>query len=530
MPYKKWYVQKNGADKLNNPNNAQTILKVENLTKRFTGITANKNINLEFKAGEIHAIIGENGAGKSTFCKMLTGIYKPDDGDITFLGKKVQFNTPAESRNAGISMVYQERNVIGYLNGAENICLGYEPQSGIFLDKKKVITRAEEIRERLGIDVPLNIPVEKLGAGAQQIIEIMRAFYINPKLLILDEPTASLSQGEVEPFLADLKKIRDQLGISIIFISHKIDEVFKVADRVTVFTDGESVFSKNIDETCQDDCVGAMIKKGKITPIVVTEKDTDQLEKVLEVESLTYDGAKHDLKFNTRLGEVVGFYGLVGSGRTEAMEAIFGVRPADERSFIFANQKVSKGKSFDMIKSGMIMTPERRSNGLFLGLNVLDNVCNLFLDKLSSRIGFIRFNESRHFAKRILEKSAVKYSSLSQNITGLSGGNMQRVIIGRSTEVENLKLLVLDEPTAGLDLGAKQEVYIKIRKLADEDQKSIIFISSELDELLAVCDRIYVFYAGNITKEFKRKSFNKVDILSAAIGGSRENGLAISTN
>jgi len=514
--------------KLNTTQDNQIILKVENLTKRFIGVVANKNINLDINAGEVHAIIGENGAGKSTLCKILTGIYKPDEGEITFLDNKVLFNDPAEAREAGIGMVYQERNVIGYLNGAENICLGYEPQRGILMDQKKIVERAEEIRNRMGINVPLDVPVENLGAGEQQLIEIMRAFYTNPKLMILDEPTASLSQGEVEPFLADVKKIRDQLGISFIFISHKIEEVFKVADRVTVFTDGESVFTSNINDTCQEDCVAAMIKKGKINPIVVEEKDTDKLEKVLEVESLIYDGVKHSLPFNTRLGEIVGFYGLVGSGRTEAMEAIYGIRPTDEKKFTFAGEEISKAESFDMIKKGMIMTPERRSNGVFVGLSVFDNVCNLFLQKLSTKFGFLQFDSARQFAANVLKKHDVKYSSLGQDIAGLSGGNMQRVIIGRSIEVENLKLLILDEPTAGMDLGAKNEVYLKIRKLADQDHKSIIFISSELDELLSVCDRIYVFFAGNVAKEFKRKDFNKMDIISATVGGSLKNERSIS--
>lgn len=513
---------------MNTTQDNPTILKVENLTKRFIGVVANKNINLEIKAGEVHAIIGENGAGKSTLCKILTGIYKPDEGEITFLGKSVHFNNPAESRDAGIGMVYQERNVIGYLNGAENICLGYEPQRGILIDKKKIVQRAEEIRDRMGINVPLDVPVETLGAGEQQIIEIMRAFYTNPKLMILDEPTASLSQGEVEPFLADVKKIRDQLGVSFIFISHKIEEIFKVADVVSVFTDGESVFTSKTNDTCQEDCVAAMIKKGKISPIVVNEKDTEKLEKILEVESLTYDGVKHSLKFNAHLGEVVGFYGLVGSGRTEAMEAIYGIRPAEDKKFTFAGEQISKAESFDMIKKGMIMTPERRSNGVFLGLNIFDNVCNLFLQRLSTKLGFLKFDPANKFATNVLKKHNVKYSSLGQDIAGLSGGNMQRVIIGRSIEVENMKLLVLDEPTAGLDLGAKHEVYLKIRKLADEDKKSVIFISSELDELLSVCDRIYVFFAGNIAKEFKRKDFNKMDIISATVGGSLKNGQSIS--
>lgn len=504
---------------MNNISTNHAILKIENLTKRFTGVIAANNVNMEVCEKEIHAIIGENGAGKSTVCKLLTGIYQPDEGIITLFGKNVHFANPLEAMAAGIGMVYQERNIVGFLNGAQNICLGHEPQKAIFLNEKEIKTKAEEIRQRLSVDVPLDVPVEKLGAGMQQLIEIMRAFYMNPKLLILDEPTASLSQSEVEPFLANVKKMRDQLGISVIFISHKIEEVFSVADRVTIFADGCSIFTKDIAKTSQEECVEAMIKKGRIDPITVPDNNTRELEKVIEVASMVYDGKCHQLNFNTRFGEVVGFYGLVGSGRTEAMEAIFGIRQADKRDFIFANEKIEKTDSMDLIQKGMVMTPERRSNGVFLGLSVQDNVCNLFLKKLSSKYGFVNFDGARDFTSKVLEKNKVKFTDIGQDIAGLSGGNMQKVIIGRSIEVENLKLLILDEPTAGLDLGAKHEIYLKIRNLADEYNKSVIFISSELDELITTCDRIYVFFDGNITAEFQRKEFVKANIISAALKG-----------
>jgi ABC-type sugar transport system ATPase subunit len=497
----------------------QTILRVENLTKRFTGVVANDAVNFDVREREIHAIIGENGAGKSTLCKMLTGIYKPDGGSIYLFGKKVTFKSAAEAMRAGIGMVYQERNNVGYLDGAHNVCLGHEPVNGIFLNPKKIRAKAEEIKKNLQVDVPLDVPVEKLGAGEQQLIEIMRAFFLNPKLLVLDEPTASLGLSEVEPFIKFIKKLAHQMGISVIFISHKIEEVFQVADRITVFTDGRSVCTNITTETTMNECIAAMIKKGKIDPIVVPTKDTDKLEKVLEVETLTFDRKKRDLGFNTRLGEVVGIYGLVGSGRTETMEAIFGIRPADDRHFVFAGHKIHKEDFNEMIRRGMVMTPERRGNGIFAGLSVQDNICNLFLKKLSTKIGFLKFGQSRKFALNVLKKNEVKYTSLTQDISGLSGGNMQKVVIGRSIEVEKLKLLILDEPTAGLDLGAKHEIYLKMRKLADEDHKSVIFISSELDELIATCDRIYTFFSGNVTKEFKRKDFDKMEIISNVLKG-----------
>jgi len=498
----------------------QTILSLEHLTKRFTGVVAVNDVSLEVQENEIHAIIGENGAGKSTLCKLLTGIYRPDEGNIKLFGNKVKFDHPSDSLKAGIGMVYQERNLVGFLTGAENICLGNEPVSKIFIHKKKINEDAVNLCKRMGFNIPLDIPVEKLGAGVQQLIEIMRSFYLNPKLLILDEPTASLGQGEVGPFLDEIIRIKNDTGISVIFISHKIEEVFQIADRITVMRDGENVLTVNKEDTCLEDCVAAMIRDSHIVPIQVKERNSDKLEKVLEVETLTYDDSEHNLNITTYLGEVVGLYGLVGSGRTESMEAIYGIRPAEDRRFVFAGEAIHKDNPLSMINKGMIMTPEKRSGGEFFGLNLIDNICNLFLDKMSTKLGLLKFKQMSEFTDLVLKKNRVKCTSSSQNMSDLSGGNKQKIIIGRSIEVENLKLLILDEPTAGLDLGAKHEIYLQMRSLADNDNKSIIFISSELEELIATCDRIYVYFNGNVAKEFSRKDFVKQDILTAALRGN----------
>lgn len=500
-------------------NDFQSVLKVQNLTKKFTGVIAANAVNFEVREKEIHAIIGENGAGKSTVCKLLTGIYKPDEGDIYLFGKKVNFKNPKEAMEAGIGMVYQERNIVGFMNGAQNVCLGHEAKNGPFLNQKKMREKAEEIKKKLEVATPLDVPVEKLGAGEQQIIEIMRAFFVNPKLLILDEPTASLGISEVEPFIRFIKKLKDQMGISVIFISHKIEEVFQVADRVTVFTDGKSVCTYEIGKTTMDDCVAAMIKKGRIDPVHVPQKNTAELKRALEVKSLTFDGKKRDLNFITHFGEVVGFYGLVGSGRTETAEALIGIRKSEDRHFVFADHNIHKESPIQMIEKGMVLTPEKRGDGVFRGLSLVDNIGNLFIRRFSTKTGFMLFDRLKKFADKVLKKNEVKYSNPNQDIMSLSGGNIQKIIIGRAIEVEHLKLLILDEPTAGLDLGAKHEIYLKMRKLADEDNKSVIFISSELDELIATCDRIYTFFNGNVTKEFGRKNFEKMDIISAVLKG-----------
>jgi ABC-type sugar transport system ATPase subunit len=498
------------------------VLKLDQLTKRFTGVVAVNHVSLEILENEIHAIIGENGAGKSTLCKILTGIYTPDEGTIELFGKFVVFKHPSQSLKAGIGMVYQERNLVGFMTGAENICLGNEPVSKLLVNKKKIKEDAEAFCKRMGFKIPLDVPVENLGAGVQQLIEIMRSFYMDPKLLILDEPTASLGAAEVGPFLDEIIRIRKETGISIIFISHKIEEVFKIADRITVMRDGQKVLTVNASESCIDDCVAAMVRDSQLVPVVVKDLETSKLDKILEVEKLSYDGSQHDLRMTFHLGEVVGLYGLVGSGRTESMQAIYGIRPAEERNFVFAGETINKETPQTMIKKGMVMTPEKRADGEFFGLSLVDNICNLFLGKLSNRFGLLNFKEMNKLAVHVLKKNKVKHTSLSQNMSDLSGGNKQKIIIGRSIEVEKLKLLILDESTAGLDLGAKHGIYLQIRSLADNDHKSIIFISSELEELIATCDRIYVYFNGNVAKEFLRRDFVKQDILTAALKGNSD--------
>lgn len=497
------------------------VCSVKNLTKRFTGLVANDNINLDIYRNEILAIIGENGAGKSTFCKMLTGIYKPSAGQIFVNGEEKKFNSPSESMAAGISMVYQERNIIGLLNGAQNVCFGDEPRNGMLINEKAAMERALAIREKLSLKTPLDVYVEQLGAGDQQLIEIMRALYKNPNILILDEPTASLGEGEVEPFLEFLKDQKAKLGISIIFISHKIEEVFAIADRVAVFTDGKCVLHSKISEVTQGECIKAMLRTDKIAPLDIPKKDIEKCETIAKVTTADYDDKVHNLNITVRLGEVIGCYGLVGAGRTEAFEALCGLRKMKDCDFTYAGKRIIPKSSKEMIGLGMTMTPEKRADGIYKSQSLVDNVCNLFLDKGLSKgpIGMIDFKKSRDLTHEVLKKNLVKYRSIDQPIVELSGGNIQKIIIGRTIQNPAAKVLVFDEPTAGIDVGAKHEIYRMIRSLADEDNKAVVFISSELDELLAVCDELYVFADGNVINRFNRQDFDKTTVLETAIRG-----------
>lgn len=501
--------------------NATPLLSIKGLTKRFTGITAVDHVSFDIGKNEIHALIGENGAGKSTLCKMLTGAYPIDDGYIEIDGQKMDFKGPADSIAAGINMVYQERNLIGYMTAAQNVCLGSENLKGIALDQKAMMRRAEKVREQLGVDVPLDVPVEKMGAGAQQLVEIMRATSTQPKLLILDEPTASLGEGEIEPFLKFVKRLTKDINISVIYITHKLEEIFAIADKVTVMADGKRTMTANMKDLTPDECVRAMIRSDKIKEVIIPPMDYEACEKapLLQVTELTYGGKTHHVPFHVNKGEVVGFYGLVGAGRTETMEVLSGIRMCEKKEFIFDGETITHGDSFKMIQRGMILTPELRINGIFPSLNLVENICTLFVNKFATKTGMIKNKESREFADEVLKKNGTKYHSRNQLISELSGGNMQKIIIGRSVEVENLKLLTVDEPTAGLDLGAKSEIYLKIRHLADDLGKSVVFISSELEELIKVCNRMYIFYDGNVVKELRREEFDRETILSYALGG-----------
>ena len=343
---------------------------------------------------------------------------------------------------------------------------------------------------------------------------------MKPRMLILDEPTASLGEGEIEPFLKFVKSLKEENNVSIIYITHKLEKIMKIADKVTVLADGAVTLNANIADLNLDDCVRAMIRSDKIKSIEIPQKDFDSLEPVLKVGSMEYDGAVHELNVEVRRGEVVGFYGLVGSGRTEMMETLFGVRRATRKEFWLDGETITSADSCDMIQRGLILTPELRANGIFPLLSLTDNICSLFTKRFSSKLDVFHGAQATAFSNMVLDKNLVRYMSSNQQISDLSGGNMQKVIIGRSVEVDGLRVMILDEPTVGMDLGAKSEIYLKIRHLSDEQNIGVIFVSSELDELIAVCDRIYVMYRGNSIASFRRSEFNKEQILSYAVKGA----------
>lgn len=504
--------------------NENKLLELKHITKRFPGVIANGDINFSIGHKQIVSIIGENGAGKSTLCKMLTGMYQPDEGQILMNGEQVHFKTVSDSVNAGISMVYQERNLVDMLTGAQNIVLNMEPTKHGFIDEKETLRITQEIKAQLNVSVPLDIPVGDLGAGEKQLVEIMRAIYNKPKLLILDEPTASLGEGEIEPFLKFVISLKETMGISVIFISHKINEVYQISDEIVVLTDGRLILQKPKSDVSQEECIAAMLRTGSLKPVTINSTPFAQRTLRLEVDGLRYGHKDHDVKFDVRSGEVVGFYGLVGAGRTEAFECLYGLRRM-ESTFRFEGEVINrKVTPFKMIQKGMILTPEVRRNAIFKTFSLGENICALFYKThlASKHIGVVNQSKCKEFANMVLKKNLVKYSSPNQMISELSGGNIQKIIIGRSIEIDGCSLLCLDEPTTGMDVGAKNEIYLHMRELAERQDMSVVFISSELDELLIVCDRIYVFSGGDVIDEFRREaSMDKSLILETAIRGRK---------
>lgn len=491
------------------------LLKVENVTKYYPGVIALDNVSFEVEKGEIHAVVGENGAGKSTLCNVITGIRNPDKGKLYWKNKEIHFALPKDALDAGIRMVYQERNLIPFLTGAQNICLGNEFKKGILTDEKSIYKKALEIKERLGTNVALNEKVSFLSPSARQMIEILRAFIQKPELLILDEPTSSLTEGDIEVLFQVIKNIKNE-GISVVFISHKLREVFQLSDRVTIFRNGKNVHSAKTTELDRNTCIKYMINRDlkRVYPEVINHS---KKEKMLEVKNLQSLPEIKDISIHINKGEVLGLYGLVGSGRTEMAEIIYGLRKKTKGEIIYNKQVLSNDFSAnDAIQGGLLLIPEdRKEHAIFNNFDIKKNISIPVLKSKFSRIfGLVKLKNEKEYAENIAKSPSLnlKYRNLNQSLDDLSGGNKQKVIIGRWLKIDNTKLVIMDEPTQGIDVGTKYEIYILARGLAEKGV-SVIFISSELPELLGVCDRMYVFRFGIITRELNRNEFSEEEVL-----------------
>ena len=477
----------------------KVILSMRGIDKRFSGVHALKSVNLELREGEVHALMGENGAGKSTLMKVLCGIHKRNAGEVILFGKPVDFSNIKESQEAGISIIHQELNMMNHLTVAQNIYIGREPMvNGIYIDDRKMEQEARKLFDKIGIDIDPSVKVGSLTVGKQQMVEIAKAVSHDSKILILDEPTAALTQTEVEELFKIMNDLKAK-GIGMIYISHRMDEINRISDRITVMRDGEYVGTLNTADTTKDEIVKMMV--GRVIYGDKKEQSTvsDDAEVVLEVKNLNRGKEIKDVSFKLRRGEILGFSGLMGAGRTEVARAIYGADKSDSGEIYINGKKVRNKTPEEAVKNGICyLSEDRKRYGLLLDKSIAENSVLSNLDDYIKG-GWINDSKIEEAAEKENAKLKTKTPSMKQLLKNLSGGNQQKVIIARWL-LKNSDIFIFDEPTRGIDIGAKSEMYTLMEELAAQG-KSIIMISSELSEIQRLSDRVVVMCEGRITGE-----------------------------
>lgn len=491
----------------------EIILQMKDIDKRFSGVHALKGVNFELRAGEVHALMGENGAGKSTLIKVLCGIHKRDGGTINLFGEDVDFSNIAESQKAGISVIHQELNMMNHLTVAQNIYIGREPYKGITIDDKKMITDAQKLFDKIGVNIDPTVQLGTLTVGKQQMVEIAKAVSHECKLLVLDEPTAALTQPEVEELFKIMNDLKEK-GIGMIYISHRMDEINRISDRVTVMRDGEYIGTVNTAETTKDEIVRMMV--GRVIYGDKKEKSnvSPDAPVVLEVKNLNSGKEIKDVSFKLRRGEILGFAGLMGAGRTEVARAIYGADLKDSGEIYINGHQVNIKTPEQAVKNGICyLSEDRKRYGLMLIKSVTENSAIASIDD------YVKFGWLDD--KAMIEESAktnallrTKTPSMEQQLKNLSGGNQQKVIVARWL-MKDSDIFIFDEPTRGIDIGAKSEMYELMEDLASKG-KSIIMISSELAEIQRLSDRVVVMCEGRITAELDIADATQEEIMKYA--------------
>lgn len=493
----------------------QIVVEVQDISKHFPGVQALKNVSLAFERGKVHALLGENGAGKSTLIKILAGVYQPDAGKLLYDGTEVVFRSASAALDKGISTIYQELLLCPNLTVAENIFLGREPLRGPFLSRE-VTARCRDELDRIGFtELRPGARVADLTIAQQQMVEIAKALALDSALIVMDEPTSSLTPTEVQHLFKTIRQLKEN-GKAIIFISHRLDEVFNIADHVSVLRDGELVASQPIDQVTHDQVVRMMVNRDLAASLSDRHR-TQKGEVLLEVSQLTRNGVFAPISFSLHRHEILGFAGLIGAGRTDVMRSIFGIDPVDSGRVFVAGKEVAIRSPQDAIRAGLGMaTEDRKDDGLFGALNVRENMtmAQLGLGPLTSFLGWVRAHREVEVSKRYVTTLRIRTPGIATPIISLSGGNQQKVILSRWLMTEP-KVLILDEPTRGIDVGAKAEIHKLVRDLAEEGH-GIIVVSSELPELLAVSDRIIVMREGIMTAELVTSQTNQEEIMTFA--------------
>jgi len=487
-------------------------LEILGVSKRFGATQALDNVHLALYPGEIHALLGENGAGKSTLIKTMTGIHQPDSGAILVDGMNVSINSSAEAQRYGIAAIYQEPLVFPDLNIAENIFISHRNR-GAFMNWGKLYRDAEAVLQKLDVQLDVRAQARGLALAAQQTVEIAKAISMNVRVLIMDEPTASLSAHEVEQLFRIIYNLREQ-GVAILFISHRMDEVFKIADRITVFRDGQFISSHPAGETTPEQAIKDMV--GREMGEIFTKEPSDQGDPVMSVRNLTLPGTYSNINFDVHAGEVLGVAGLVGSGRTDVALALFGIEPAEYGQIMLNGMPVDIKSPKQAIELGIAYVPEdRRQHGLILELSIAKNIT---LPKLNAyaEMGLVQESNEAMVAEQYRQQFSIRTPDVKLHAGKLSGGNQQKVVLSKWLNT-NPRLLILDEPTRGIDVGAKEEVHRLISDLAQQGI-AILMISSDLPEVLAMSDRIMVMREGRQMGIFSREEADQEVIMTAAMG------------
>ena len=493
----------------------ECVVSMENICKSFGGTPVLKNVNFQLKKGEVHALVGGNGAGKSTLMKIMNGVYKKDSGIVRVRGREVEYQHIRDAWKYGIRMIFQELSLCPTLSVMENIFLTNEIKKCGLLNKNAMKKKTAEILEELHIEAKPDDIIGDLPVGTCQLIEIAKALFSDAAVLILDEPTASLTDRETKVLFQRVNELK-QKGISFIYISHRMKEIFQIADRISVLRDGELISTLDIKDTSMNEVI-TQITSGAGGDLVYHphEKPIDGNPELFRVEHLVIGDLVKDVSFSIRKGEVLGIAGLMGSGRTETAEAIFGIRKYHSAKFFMEGKEIQIHSIRDAVKNKIALIPEdRRREGLVLSHTLEQNLCLTNLEKIKRRI-LSSNRKAKKFAEKCVRDFRVKTAGVNIPMVNLSGGNQQKIVIAKWLKT-NPKLLIMDEPTAGVDIGAKGEVIEIVRKYAAQGN-GVLFISSEMPELLAVCDRIIVYCEGVLTKEYLRESITSEEILEYAI-------------
>ena len=498
----------------------RTIVEMDNIVKSFAGIKALNDVHLDLREGELHALMGENGAGKSTLMKILTGVYSKDSGTIKLASedgslKEVEIKTPLQAQHLGISMVFQEFNLLDNMDIAENIFLGREPVDRKHcIDKKKMYADAKKWLDKVHLDIDPKSKVSDLSVGFKQLLEIAKCLSFNARIIILDEPTASLTDRESETLFSIIDELKRN-NISIVYISHRMEEVFNLADRITVFRDGtyiDTVERKNFKE---DEIIKMMIGRELQEDVSARAIKGGSDERALEVQNIKVYKNSTPVNLKLRKGEILGMFGLVGAGRTELSRVIFGIDPVGDGRILVDGKEIKITRPLDAIKAGIALVPEDRKDlGLILGMSVKDNMLLPKLGTFTSPV--LNKKDISNITGTYIQDLSIALASEEEEVKNLSGGNQQKVVIAKWMAM-NPQILIMDEPTRGIDIGAKSEIYAIMRKLTEEGM-SIIMISSEMAEIQKVSDRVIVMHEGSVTGEMSVDEATQATIMNAAIG------------